>query len=155
MSACDQMSFMMQLASAASLSSPLVYTVGIRACKTSATQAFQDSNHSHTCSRCCWGWALSASWTCLLRSFTFCCSSSSLAADLFSASSASCQQESEDQAADTHGADKILAAGNQRGTKRKRLYDEHRPMSDITNGIKSGSYHQVHNSADHSYKMRW
>jgi len=36
-----------------------------------------------------------------------------------------------------------MAAGNQRGAKRKRVYDEHRPMSDIQNGIKSGSYHQV------------
>ena len=27
--------------------------------------------------------------------------------------------------------------------KRKRVYDEHRPMSDIQNGIKSGTYHQV------------
>lgn len=36
-----------------------------------------------------------------------------------------------------------MLAGSQRGVKRKRVYDEHRPMSDITNGIKSGTYHQV------------
>ena len=36
-----------------------------------------------------------------------------------------------------------VAAGNQRGAKRKRVYDEHRPMSDIQNSIKSGTYHQV------------
>ncbi|KAL3151102.1 hypothetical protein ABBQ38_012969 [Trebouxia sp. C0009 RCD-2024] len=32
--------------------------------------------------------------------------------------------------------------GGQKGSKRKRVYDEHRPMSDIQNGIKSGTYHQ-------------
>jgi len=36
-----------------------------------------------------------------------------------------------------------VTAGNQRGAKRKRVYDEHRPMSDIQNGIKSANYHQV------------
>lgn len=40
----------------------------------------------------------------------------------------------------------LVLAGSQKGVKRKRVYDEHRPMSDITNGIKSGTYHQVQSS---------
>ena len=30
-----------------------------------------------------------------------------------------------------------------KGSKRKRVYEDHRPMSDITAGIKRGIYHQV------------
>lgn len=32
---------------------------------------------------------------------------------------------------------------NGKGAKRKRVYEDHRPMSDITAGIKRGIYHQA------------
>lgn len=32
--------------------------------------------------------------------------------------------------------------GKGRAAKRQRVYEEHRPMSDITAGIKTGRYHQ-------------
>lgn len=35
------------------------------------------------------------------------------------------------------------AASQGKGVKRKRIYDDHRPMSSITAGIKNGTLHQV------------
>lgn len=35
------------------------------------------------------------------------------------------------------------AAAEGRGAKRKRIYEDHRPMSSITAGIKAGTLHQV------------
>ena len=35
------------------------------------------------------------------------------------------------------------APGGQKGAKRKRIFDDHRPMSAITAGIKAGALHQV------------
>ena len=32
---------------------------------------------------------------------------------------------------------------NGKPAKRKRIYEDHRPLSDVTAGIKSGRYHQV------------
>ncbi|DBA70092.1 TPA: hypothetical protein ACH3X2_012255 [Trebouxia sp. C0005] len=45
-------------------------------------------------------------------------------------------------AVDGQSSAPVANSGNQRGAKRKRVYDEHRPMSDIQNSIKSGTYHQ-------------
>lgn len=37
----------------------------------------------------------------------------------------------------------VDSAAPGKGTKRKRIYDDHRPMSSITTGIKAGTLHQV------------
>jgi len=34
------------------------------------------------------------------------------------------------------------SGGGKRAAKRQRVYEEHRPMSEITAGIKAGRYHQ-------------
>lgn len=33
--------------------------------------------------------------------------------------------------------------GSSKGAKRKRMYEDHRPMSTVTAGIKAGTLHQV------------
>ena len=40
------------------------------------------------------------------------------------------------------------AGGQQKGAKRKRIFDDHRPMSAITAGIKQGALHQVPANAE-------
>ena len=38
-----------------------------------------------------------------------------------------------------------------KGAKRKRIYEDHRPMSSITAGIKAGTLHQVRSPVHHSH----
>lgn len=62
---------------------------------------------------------------------------------------ASAQDDEDDNAGTAAGGPSSSAGGSARGTKRRRLFAEHKAHGDMMAGIKEGKYHQV------STETRW